>query len=111
MLAAVSDGSLARRPGFIQGALLQSSPRWFFLEVEDLQRAYCETLDNDKSYLDALANAMQANFNAYYTRAAIEAMTGSRAAADAVIYMASCHLHGMAGCVRTTSNPSSVRPS
>ena len=58
-------------------------------EVEDLQRAYCETLDNGKSYSDALANTMRANFNAYDTRAAIEAMTGSRAAADAAIYMAS----------------------
>ena len=58
-------------------------------EVEDLQRAYCETLDNDKSYSDALANAMRANFNAYDTRAAIEAMTGSRAAADAAIHLAS----------------------
>ena len=34
---------------------------------------------------------MRANFNAYDTRAAIEAMTGSRAAANAAIYMA---LHG-----------------
>ena len=67
-------------------------------EVEDLQRAYCESLDNGKSYSDALdngksysdalANAMRANFNAYDTRAAIEAMAGSRAAADAAIYVA-----------------------
>ena len=50
VLAAGSDGFLARaarRPGVIQGALLQSSLRWFFLEascpeVEDLQRAYCD---------------------------------------------------------------------
>ena len=46
-------------------------------------------MDSGKSFSDALANAMRANFNAYDTRAAIEAMTGSRAAADAAIYMAS----------------------
>ena len=48
-------------------------------------------MDSGKSFSDALANAMRANFNAYDTRAAIEAMTGSRpgAAAAAAIYMAS----------------------
>ena len=43
-------------------------------------------------YQDALSKgrkAMRANFNVYYTRKAIEAMTGSRAAADAAIHLAS----------------------
>ena len=43
---------------------------------------YCQTLDNEEPYLDALGKAMRANFNAYDTRKAIEARTGSRAAAN-----------------------------
>ena len=89
MLAAGSDGSLARRPyykaahdGFSWKLRAQCAEE----EVEDLQRAYCETMDSGKSCSDALANAMRANFNAYDTRAAIEAMTGSRAAPSPGLY-------------------------
>ena len=81
-------------------------PRCAEEEVKDLQRAYCETLDNGTSCSDALADAMRANFNVYDTRAAIEAMTGSRAATYAAIYVAS-----RGWMIETTSNPFSVRPS
>ena len=41
--------------------------------------------DNEEPYRDALGKAMRASFNAYCTRKAIEAITGSRAAADATM--------------------------
>ena len=53
-----------------------------------MQRAYCEPLDY-KSYSDAIDKAMQSNLNTYDTRKVIETMTGSRAAADAAIHLAS----------------------
>ena len=51
-------------------------------EVEDLQRANCETLDSGKSYSDALANAIRANFNR-----GDDGFQGRRRR---------CHLHGIA---------------
>ena len=58
-------------------------------EVADLWKANCATLDNDEVYWEALGKTMEAIFNMYNTRKAIELMTGSRVAADAAIHLAS----------------------